>query len=165
MEARKCQASSKEALRRPQQTQELPSHLTTPLPSQGLGKSHQSPTHRIPRQNNLLNVSQSGFRANHSTKIALITATDDIRCLLNQGEKEPPSSSTSLQPSTLSTIAQPHHQTPPPRHPTQCSQLDSLLPLCERRGSIYILSPPNTRTSSAASPGAPPSAPPSSTFT
>ncbi|KAJ1104746.1 hypothetical protein NDU88_002155 [Pleurodeles waltl] len=36
--------------------------------------------------NNLLDPSQSGFRANHSTETALLAVTDDIRTLLDNGE-------------------------------------------------------------------------------
>ncbi|KAJ1099932.1 hypothetical protein NDU88_005025 [Pleurodeles waltl] len=42
-------------------------------------------THYL-KENNILDPSQSGFRSKHSTKTALIAATDDIRALLDNGE-------------------------------------------------------------------------------
>ncbi|KAJ1140750.1 hypothetical protein NDU88_007088 [Pleurodeles waltl] len=41
---------------------------------------------RFLKENCTLDPSQSGFRSNHSTEIALIAATDDIRTILDKGE-------------------------------------------------------------------------------
>ena len=57
-----------------------------PFLAKALGKAINIQVTKHLETNNLLDPSQSTFRADHSTETALIAATDDIRMLLDRGE-------------------------------------------------------------------------------
>ncbi|KAJ1185113.1 hypothetical protein NDU88_001908 [Pleurodeles waltl] len=57
-----------------------------PFPAKVIEKIVNIQLFRFLEDNNILNVSQSGFRKNHSTETALIACTDDIRTRLDKGE-------------------------------------------------------------------------------
>ncbi|KAJ1118565.1 hypothetical protein NDU88_006756, partial [Pleurodeles waltl] len=57
-----------------------------PFPAKVIEKAVNKQLTNFLEDNNLLDPSQSGFRANHSTETALIAVTDDIRTLMDNGE-------------------------------------------------------------------------------
>ncbi|KAJ1101581.1 hypothetical protein NDU88_006647 [Pleurodeles waltl] len=57
-----------------------------PFPAKVIEKTVNKQLTNFLEDNNLLDPSQSGFRANHSTETALISVTDDIRTLMDNGE-------------------------------------------------------------------------------
>ncbi|KAJ1088926.1 hypothetical protein NDU88_002080 [Pleurodeles waltl] len=57
-----------------------------PFPAKVIEKIINTQLTRYLKDNNILDPSQSGFRCNHSTKTALLAATDDIRSHLDNGE-------------------------------------------------------------------------------
>ncbi|KAJ1124555.1 hypothetical protein NDU88_003006 [Pleurodeles waltl] len=57
-----------------------------PFPAKVIEKTVNKQLTNFLVDNSLLDPSQSGFRANHSTETALISVTDDIRTLMDNGE-------------------------------------------------------------------------------
>ncbi|KAJ1178195.1 hypothetical protein NDU88_003442 [Pleurodeles waltl] len=57
-----------------------------PFPTKVIEKTVNKQLTNFLEDNNLLDPSQSGFRANQSTETALISVTDDIRTLMDNGE-------------------------------------------------------------------------------
>ncbi|KAJ1091870.1 hypothetical protein NDU88_004984 [Pleurodeles waltl] len=57
-----------------------------PFPAKVIEKTVNKQLTNFLEDNNLLDPSQSGFRVNHSTETALISVTDDIRTLMDNGE-------------------------------------------------------------------------------
>ncbi|KAJ1110543.1 hypothetical protein NDU88_007894 [Pleurodeles waltl] len=57
-----------------------------PFPAKVIEKTVNKQLTTFLEDNNLLDPSQTGFRTNHSTETALISVTDDIRTLMDNGE-------------------------------------------------------------------------------